>query len=77
MGFVLFPIVAKHYNWRALMAIAHSCAPLKTKVATHFRWNGVVVLLTISLFPVLTRAAVSPDRAGSEFFEKHVRLWQL
>jgi cytochrome c553 len=72
-GFVPFPIVAKHYNCRALKNTTPSSAPARIVVTFRRRWCGGLIWLALGLAPLLAVAAVSTDRAGIEFFEKHVR----
>jgi mono/diheme cytochrome c family protein len=73
VGFVPFPIVAKHYNQRALRDITPSSAPARTVATFLRRWRGTLISLALGFAPLLAVAANTADRTGIEFFEKHVR----
>jgi len=55
------------------MAIALANAPGKNAGAFYRRWVGVILWLAPGWLPAVGLAAESADRAGVEFFEKHIR----
>ena len=56
-----------------MMALSTSLSPLKTVKKSQFAWCGLLVGLTVGVLSSPAFAAEPSDRAGVEFFEKHIR----